>query len=179
MHWRESFRLWHSCSGNFATSAVEREFGLAVVSLTLLPLPLPHSSRRTNTTTMTTRPDEVTDAQEAVSKLLGSTVICTLDDGRSLEGTLVCLDRLKNIILSSVTETRKVSREDYGSYLEGLDPPVIDTNRLNGKEDVVDENGCIVVTRKLSQAFAPGSRLVKVEVTQKTWDRAQAATTKE
>ena len=129
---------------------------------------------------MTTPPDEAPDAQEAVSKLLGNTVICTLDDGRSLEGTLVCLDRLKNIILSSVTETRKVPLEEYGAYLEGLVPPVIDSSRLDDKEDIIDENGCVVVTRKLSQAFAPGARLVKVEVTEKTWDRAQAAaTTKE
>lgn len=160
---------------------MEREFGLAVALRRLLAAAslILRAECRTNTTTMTTRPEEVTDAQEAVSKLLGNTVICTLDDGRSLEGTLVCLDRLKNIILSSVTETRKVPLEDYGSYLEGLDPPIIDASRLDGKEDVVDENGCIVVTRKLSQAFAPGSRLVKVEMTQKTWDRAQAATTKE
>lgn len=124
---------------------------------------------------MTTRPDEVADAQEAVSKLLGNTVICTLDDGRSLEGTLVCLDRLKNIILSSVTETRKVPVTEYGAYLEGLDPPVIDASQLDEKEGVIDENGSVVVTRKLSQAFAPGARLVKVEVTEKTWDRTQAA----
>lgn len=171
-----------SSPGNaFATSAVEREFGLAVVLLQLPPslIRILRAECRTNTTTMTTRPDEVTDAQEAVSKLLGNTVICTLDDGRSLEGTLVCLDRLKNIILSSVTETRTLPLEEYGAYLEGLDPPVIDASRLDGKEDVVDENGCIVVTRKLSQAFAPGARLVKVEVAEKTWDRAQTATTKE
>lgn len=126
---------------------------------------------------MTARPNEVADSKEAVPKLLGNTVICTLDDGRSLEGTLVCLDRLKNIILSSVTETRKVPLEEYGAYLEGLDPPIIDTSRLDGKEDIIDENGCVVVTRKLSQAFAPGTRLVKVEVTEKTWDRTQAAAT--
>ena len=124
---------------------------------------------------MTTRPDEIADAQDAMSKLLGNTVICTLDDGRSLEGTFVCLDRLKNIILSSVTETRSVPRQEYGAYLEGLDPPVIDAGEADGKEDIVDENGCVVVTRKLSQAFAPGARLVKVEVTQKTWNRTQAA----
>ena len=124
---------------------------------------------------MTARPNEVADAQEAVSKLLGNTVICTLDDGRSLEGTLVCLDRLKNIILSSVTETRKVPLEEYGAYLDGLDPPVIDSSRLDDKEGIIGENGCVVVTRKLSQAFAPGARLVKVEVTEKTWDRTQAA----
>ena len=128
---------------------------------------------------MSARPNEVADAQEAVSKLLGNTVICTLDDGRSLEGTLVCLDRLKNIILSSVTEIRKVPLEEYGAYLEGLDPPVIVSSRLDDKEDIIDENGCVVVTRKLSQAFAPGARLVKVEVTEKTWDRAQATTSKE
>lgn len=124
-------------------------------------------------TAMTTRPDQVPDAQEAVSKLLGNTVICTLDDGRSLEGKFEALDRLKNIILSSVTETRFVPLKEYGAYLEGLDPPVIDASEPDGK-DVVDGNGCVVVTRKLSQAFAPGARLAKVEVTQKTWDRTHA-----
>jgi len=123
---------------------------------------------------MTTRPDEIADAQDAMSKLLGNTVICTLDD-RSLEGTFVCLDRLKNIILSSVTETRSVPLKEYGAYLEGLDPPVIDAGEADGKDDIVDENGCVVVTRKLSQAFAPGARLVKVEVTPKAWNRTQAA----
>jgi len=125
---------------------------------------------------MTTRPDETSDAPDAMSKLLGNTVICTLDDGRSLEGTLVCLDRLKNIILSSVTETRRVPLKEYGAYLEGLDPPIIDADQADCKEDVIDENGCVLVTRKLSQAFAPGARLVKIEVTQTTWDRTQAAT---
>lgn len=124
---------------------------------------------------MTTRPGEIADAQDAMSKLLGNTVICTLDDDRSLEGTFVCLDRLKNIILSSVTETRSVPLKEYGAYLEGLDPPVIDAGEADGKEDIADENGCVVVTRKLSQAFAPGARLVKIEVTQKAWNRTQTA----
>lgn len=118
------------------------------------------------------------DASNAMRKLLGSTVICTLDDGRELEGTFQCLDRLRNFILSDVTETRRVPLADYGAYLESLDPPNTEAVKKwqaeSGQSSDVDADGNVLVMRKLSQACAPGSRLKKVEVTRTAWEKSQS-----
>ena len=36
----------------------------------------------------------VMSARKAVERLLGQRIVCTLQDGRVTEGTLVCVDRL-------------------------------------------------------------------------------------
>mmetsp|Transcript_16235 Transcript_16235/g.35307 ORF Transcript_16235/g.35307 Transcript_16235/m.35307 type:complete len:156 (-) Transcript_16235:572-1039(-) len=141
-------------------------------------MPPPHQINMSN-------PDDVSGALDAMHKLLGSNIRCTLDDGRNLDGTFLCLDRLKNIIISDATETRKVPLADYGAYLEYLDPPSMDeikerggrvgTSSSPGDIPVVDEDGCVVVTRKLAQACAPGARLVKVEVTRTAWEKSQSS----
>jgi small nuclear ribonucleoprotein (snRNP)-like protein len=76
-------------------------------------------------------------------KLIGQSVKCTLDDGRTATGTFVCLDRLRNIILSDVLEERPVPASVYGG----------------------DSNTILVAERQLAQAMIPGAHLVKVEIT--------------
>jgi small nuclear ribonucleoprotein (snRNP)-like protein len=79
---------------------------------------------------------------EKVENLVGERIKCTLDDGRYVTGTFLCLDRLTNIILSNAVEERNISSADYS--------------------ETTHEH--IVVTRNLSQAMIPGERLRKVEV---------------
>lgn len=87
-------------------------------------------------------------AVNKVNSLLGEKIKCTLDDGRSVRGTFVCVDRLTNLILTNAMEERTVFSSDYS--------------------DTKDET--ILTTRKLSQVMIPGERLKKVEVDQLTYD---------
>ena len=82
-----------------------------------------------------------------VENLLGERIKCTLDDGRHVAGTFLCLDRLTNIILSNAVEERVISSADYS--------------------DTTHEH--MIVTRNLSQAMIPGERLRKVEVDASTF----------
>eukprot|EP00547_Thalassionema_nitzschioides_P014756 CAMPEP_0194241592 /NCGR_PEP_ID=MMETSP0158-20130606/7412_1 /TAXON_ID=33649 /ORGANISM="Thalassionema nitzschioides, Strain L26-B" /LENGTH=100 /DNA_ID=CAMNT_0038976517 /DNA_START=50 /DNA_END=352 /DNA_ORIENTATION=- len=81
-------------------------------------------------------------------KLLGKTLKCTLDDGRIATGKLICVDRLKNLILGHVLEERTV---DSSFYCD---------------EDYAATNGSkvIVAKRELTQAMIPGIHLIKVEI---------------
>eukprot|EP00980_Cylindrotheca_fusiformis_P013501 scaffold3450_cov114-Cylindrotheca_fusiformis.AAC.6 len=81
---------------------------------------------------------------QAVKAILGERVKCTCDDGRVATGELVCLDRIKNLILSNVVEERWVYSEDYS------------------RETTLDRK--VLVRRELSQAMVPGSRLLRVEI---------------
>lgn len=81
-------------------------------------------------------------AREKVQSLLGERLKCTLDDGRSVTGTFVCVDRLTNLILTNATEERMVYSADYS--------------------DTKDEK--ILATRRLSQVMIPGERLKMLEV---------------
>jgi small nuclear ribonucleoprotein (snRNP)-like protein len=83
---------------------------------------------------------------DQVSNIIGRKVICTLDDGRTLEGRLECLDRLSNIILRQALEKRIV--KDLSIY-QSHSGELQDTKEL-------------VIERKLSQALIPGNHLVKV-----------------
>lgn len=92
-------------------------------------------------------------ARETVEKLLGCRIICTLSDGRTAEGRLICLDRLSNIILADCTERRILKSSDYNELYEKDQPPV-------ERE----------VTRHLRQAMVPGMNLVKVEMDESTYN---------
>jgi small nuclear ribonucleoprotein (snRNP)-like protein len=83
-------------------------------------------------------------SREKVESLLGERIKCTLDDGRSVTGTFLCVDRLTNIILTNATEERMVYSTDYS--------------------DTKDEK--IIATRSLSQVMIPGERLEMLEVDQ-------------
>lgn len=83
--------------------------------------------------------------------ILGQQIRCTLNDGRIIRGKLVCLDRLRNLVLTGVVEERLVRQIDYCS------------------NSSVEPNKQVVVKRKLSQAMVPGSRLEKVQVEQRSY----------
>jgi len=89
---------------------------------------------------------EIPDTPEcrAMENLLGKTLKCTLDDGRTAIGDLVCIDRLKNIILKDAVEERWVDSTVYNST----------------------SGNVVVAKRSLSQAMIPGKHLVKVEISQ-------------
>ncbi|VEU40434.1 unnamed protein product [Pseudo-nitzschia multistriata] len=86
--------------------------------------------------------------------LLGKRIKCTLTDGRTLTGTFICIDRLKNLILTDVLEERSIDPSDYkhrvGSSEPSTEPPTARCFRR--------------VERKISQAMVPGERLVRVEL---------------
>lgn len=86
-------------------------------------------------------------AKDKVQSLLGERIKCTLDDGRFVTGTFLCVDRLTNLILTNAIEERMISSSDYS--------------------DITDTQ--ILVTRNLSQAMVPGERLQKVEVDHVTY----------
>mmetsp|Transcript_14622 Transcript_14622/g.36773 ORF Transcript_14622/g.36773 Transcript_14622/m.36773 type:complete len:129 (-) Transcript_14622:576-962(-) len=87
------------------------------------------------------------------SFLLGKRIKTTLSDGRTLTGRFICIDRLKNLILTNVTEERYIDPSDY-------------RYRVNENENDGDHSmdRQIKVERQISQAMIPGSRLVKAEV---------------
>lgn len=79
---------------------------------------------------------------EKVENLVGERIKCTLDDGRNVTGTFLCLDRLTNIILSNAVEERVISSADYSNTTHEY----------------------MIVTRNLSQVMIPGERLRNVEL---------------
>jgi small nuclear ribonucleoprotein (snRNP)-like protein len=98
-------------------------------------------------------------ALEQVSSILGRTIVCTLDDGRTVEGKLECLDRLSNIILRDALEKRFVK-----------DPSIYGIRHTSRKHQCHDdqvskeEENEMILERKLSQVLVPGKHLVKVEL---------------
>ncbi|KAI2501979.1 hypothetical protein MHU86_12462 [Fragilaria crotonensis] len=88
--------------------------------------------------------------QQALRNLLGQTLKCTLADGRTATGTLICIDRLKNLILSQVVEERTVDSALYSGSTGGK---IITTKRV------------------LAQAMVPGIHLVKVELAQSVYEQ--------
>jgi small nuclear ribonucleoprotein (snRNP)-like protein len=95
---------------------------------------------------------------EQVSLLLGRTLLCTLDDGRTVQGQLECLDRLSNIILRDALEKRVV--EDPSIY--GIEKGYEKEGKENhGKNQ---EDPPLILERWLSQVLVPGKHLVKVEL---------------
>ena len=92
---------------------------------------------------------------ETILRLLGSKIRVTMKDGRTVDGTFVCLDRLNNILLEDAIEHRKIGykqtivRSDDGSSEEQL--YMWDTER------------------EISQAMIRGDKLVKVEICESEW----------
>mmetsp|Transcript_15396 Transcript_15396/g.29004 ORF Transcript_15396/g.29004 Transcript_15396/m.29004 type:complete len:110 (-) Transcript_15396:524-853(-) len=101
-------------------------------------------------------------ALEQVSQILGRTIKCTLDDGRTVQGKFECLDRLSNIILRDALEIRFV--KDPSIY--GIRPKMFkhqchaDGQALEEK----NEDDYLILERNLSQVLVPGRHLVKVEL---------------
>ena len=95
------------------------------------------------------------NSKEIIEKLLGSWIICTLADGRTAEGKLLCVDRLSNIILADCTERRQLRSSDYNE------------KHKDGDKAVSKE-----ATRQLRQAMVPGNHLVKVEIAENVYEQA-------
>eukprot|EP01083_Nonionella_stella_P120938 362964_1 len=105
---------------------------------------------------------------QRVTDLLDRRIKCTLQDGRTVEGNLQCLDRLKNIILDDAEEVRWI-RNAASIYNPNSPSPVVETkDGDDGKQqDTTDDNSDItVVKRIMAQALIPGKHLVKVELLQ-------------
>jgi len=104
------------------------------------------------------------------SVLLGQQIKTTLSDGRNLTGTLICIDRLKNMILTNVKEERLIDPLDYKYRV----------NDDNGDESINEDNNDKKplkkkVFRLISQAMVPGSQLVKVEISRSQLRASQIA----
>jgi small nuclear ribonucleoprotein (snRNP)-like protein len=108
--------------------------------------------------------------QQYVHQLLGRKIVCTLDDGRTVKGTFLCLDRLSNIILTNnVVEERTIDLADYRQYHSNNNND--NNNNDNNNNNNNDNNHShhhptLPMKRLLAQAMIPGSRLVKVEIQQ-------------
>lgn len=101
------------------------------------------------------------------SVLLGQKVKTTLSDGRILTGKLICIDRLKNLILTFVKEERLIDPSDYKYRVNDHDDDNVDDN----DDNFVPDDSILrkkKVVRFISQAMIPGSQLVKVEIAKST-----------
>lgn len=106
------------------------------------------------------------------SVLLGKRVKATLSDGRTLTGIFICIDRLKNLILTNVIEERLVDPADY-TYRHrheddgnnGAGGSTASPTRTDTTTTTAGGGGRLrKVERRISQAMIPGSRLVRVEI---------------
>mmetsp|Transcript_18865 Transcript_18865/g.24273 ORF Transcript_18865/g.24273 Transcript_18865/m.24273 type:complete len:102 (+) Transcript_18865:79-384(+) len=94
------------------------------------------------------------DSKAAVQSLLGCKVRCTLNDGRVATGRLVCLDRMRNMILTDCVEERWIDSIDYNNN---------DGNTVNHRKKVI---------RRLQQAMVPGQFLQQVQIESKLHEKA-------
>lgn len=100
------------------------------------------------------------ESRDVISSLFGKEIRCTMDDGRTVHGKLICLDRLRNMILSDVVEVRLLPQHLQRPHLlEGV------AVALPSTAESVD----CYSERRLSQAMIPGKHLVKVEVEESIW----------
>mmetsp|Transcript_12535 Transcript_12535/g.15750 ORF Transcript_12535/g.15750 Transcript_12535/m.15750 type:complete len:136 (+) Transcript_12535:133-540(+) len=101
--------------------------------------------------------------KEIMEKILGCDIKCTLDDGRTATGKFLCIDRLKNLVLSDVIEVRKIPR----LRRDCRDLAKVANNGAASNHSNVDassDDKHTMYERHLSQAMIPGKHLVKVEV---------------
>jgi Small nuclear ribonucleoprotein (snRNP) homolog len=98
-------------------------------------------------------------ALERVSSIIGRNIVCTLDDGRTVQGKLECLDRLSNIILRDALEKRFVPDPSiYGIR------HTIDKHQCHDDQVSTENQDQLVLERKLSQVLVPGKHLIKVQL---------------
>jgi small nuclear ribonucleoprotein (snRNP)-like protein len=96
------------------------------------------------------------DLLQTVHRLLGSTILITLTDGRTAQGKFLCLDRLGNIILDNAVEKREIA---YCSSAGNDSNP--------GDETIYRWD----TERLLTQAVIPGERLFKVQIARKEYEK--------
>ena len=114
------------------------------------------------------------------SRIVGQRIKCTLNDGRITEGTLICLDRMKNMILTNATEERIIRKSLYSVISKKGERNIIANSAINGamKErtnsvengEGIDGHGnnneeeWFTFRRDISQVLVPGEKLIKVEI---------------
>lgn len=79
-----------------------------------------------------------------------------MDDGRILEGTLECIDRLRNILLRDAKESRDVEDESIYQCSSSFCDAEDDTRKATMQK--------IKIERRLPQALIPGNRLKRVYI---------------
>lgn len=125
----------------------------------------------------------MSDAIETVRKLIGSTVICTLSDGRKIQGRLLCVDRLYvpsslGMLLCCMHAASSWSCLSYpfllllfGSFrknmilAECVETRTLISTDYNPTGPRVEK----IATRMLAQAMVPGEHLVKVQMDRKVY----------
>lgn len=122
-------------------------------------------------TTTTNRPTptdstKIQGPRNVIAALFGKEICCTMDDGRTVCGKLICLDRLKNMILSDVVEVRLLAPHlQRPHFLEGV-PETAERTLVHSEESYRCE-------RRLAHAMVPGKHLIKVEVKKSIWEKLQ------
>jgi small nuclear ribonucleoprotein (snRNP)-like protein len=118
-----------------------------------------------NTTTNRQTPTDSTNTHEprnVVAALFGKEICCTMDDGRTVCGKFICLDRLKNMILNDVVEVRLLAPHLQRPHvLEGV--PEAGDSRPSEERYRCE--------RRLAHAMVPGKHLIKVEVKKSIWEK--------
>jgi small nuclear ribonucleoprotein (snRNP)-like protein len=106
------------------------------------------------------------ESRDVVSALFGKEIRCTMDDGRTVRGKLICLDRLRNMILRDVVELRLLPQHLQRPHLlEGVAVACPSTAKRGVAHAHVDNYS----ERRLAHAMIPGKHLVKVEVDESLW----------
>ena len=126
---------------------------------------------------------EPSNILKSMNLLLGSQLKVTMTDGRIVTGQFVSLDRLGNIVLENVIENRKVayniSTLNDGiageKSKEGEDKDdVISQQQTNNDEQTSTTDNSIIqwdTQRSLSQAVILGTKLQKVEIEKREWNK--------
>lgn len=92
---------------------------------------------------------------ETIHQLLGSKIRVTMKDGRTVNGTFVCLDRLNNILLEDAIEHRKI----------GYKQNIVSSDDGSSEEQLYTWDA----EREISQAMVRGDKIVKVEICESEW----------
>ena len=117
---------------------------------------------------------------KSIHLLLGSQLKVTMTDGHVVTGQFVSLDRLGNIVLENVIENRKVA---YNIPTSNDDGVTGETSKEEDNEDYKEDtkqiqqtstDGCIIqwdTQRSLTQAVILGTKLQKVEIEKRKWNK--------
>ena len=128
---------------------------------------------------------EPSNILKSMNLLLGSQLKVTMIDGRIVTGQFVSLDRLGNIVLENVIENRKVAYNIPTSNDDGITREKSKKEDCDDKEDTAQQqtNRQIQQTstdssiiqwdtqRSLIQAVILGSKLQKVEIEKREWNK--------
>ena len=112
--------------------------------------------------------------QQAMRNLLGQTLKCTLADGRTATGTLICIDRLYVVThVFCCCKTYLLLTQDYVMFRKNLIlSHVVEERTVDSAVYSGSTGGKIIRTKRvLVQAMIPGIQLVKVELAQSVYEQ--------